>query len=660
MDPASHLPPSNSHCPKPGCGKHLPAKFKQGGINDGKAYLLCINPTVHSDKYWWIPPHWVHEERSPPLTQGSEVVVGVVGHALVKPKGCLSPFCAIKTIKAACTNRMCKSHCISTGGCISHGFPSTQVPSAHPPPPPSQALPSAHLLPLPSWSTSSNSSTSMHPPPSWSATSTSTSAHPPPTPSQTAYSPSELDSILDEFLSHTAPADSSSSQDGYHYLSDVDRDERDLQAALAQSIADLQPPPPVQAQTMTPKPKKGKTRAAPGSMNSETGRTLEPRLSTQLNDSWLTTHTRREILKTDFQQRAEAKKAHEQRLKGRFLVNYWDQNGIDPVSVTVYKHSAVCSLAEYPDTLQALSAHLGPVDYYDLKLRHWIQDDLNRPLEVATDSQLFIRRRGIDCKGFQDFLQDYVQPTGHNNLRNLTSERRAVRETRKKLGLSVAKDSPSRTSRPGRHYHHGSTDDGSDIDMSLGTSSDSQAPAHWHSSVPSPTTSGLSFTPRQTPSNDSDSDFSSSITSLARRKRFNHHDTDDEDFNSPSPSKAPRLAFSSNQAQHSTPLQVPSTASVGRPNKQASTSTRWPTSMYTIDMSEGFQQIESLEMKQQYRRLEDCFHAVFHAPFTASTYHDAKKRWLRASEEGLLEGAEAAGRTNAGRWSKLAAQVPLK
>lgn len=77
MDPASYLPPSNSHCPKPGCGKPLPVKFKKGGINDRKAYLLCVNPTVHSDKYWWVPPHWVHEERLLPLTQGPEVTAVV-------------------------------------------------------------------------------------------------------------------------------------------------------------------------------------------------------------------------------------------------------------------------------------------------------------------------------------------------------------------------------------------------------------------------------------------------------------------------------------------------------------------------------------------------------------------------------------------------------
>jgi len=398
-------------------------------------------------------------------------------------------------------------------------------------------------------------------------------------------------------------------------------------------------------------------------MNSEAGgRTLDPRLSTQLNDSWLATHTRREVLKTDFQQRAEAKKAHEQRLKGRFLVNYWDQvrflssflkvahtliqNGADPVSVTVYKRSTVCSLAEHPDTLQALSADLGPVDYYDLKLRRWIQDDLNRPLEVATDSQLFIRRRGVDCKGFQDYLQDYVQPIGHNNLRNLTSERRAVREMRKKLGPDLTQDSPSQTPRPGRHYYRGSTDDGSDVDGSDDTLSLAASSADWRSSVP------LQFTPSRVPPDDSDSDFGSSITSLVQRKRFCHRDTDNEDSDCPSPSKAPRLTFSSNQARHA-PSQVPSTA-------RASTSTRWPTFTYTIDMSEGFQQIESAEMKEKYRRLEDRFQAVFRVPFAASTYHDAKRRWLRASEAGLLEDAEAAGRTDAGRWSKLAAQVPLK
>ncbi|KAG1873254.1 hypothetical protein C8R48DRAFT_669858 [Suillus tomentosus] len=668
------LPPPNSHCPKPGCRRSLPVKFKQGGINDGKAYLLCINPTAHSDKYWWIPPHWEHEEHSPPLTQGEVTVAPspAGGHAPAKLKGCLSAFCAIKMVKAACRNRMCKSHCISTGGCPSHGFP---MPSTHPQPPPSQTLPSAHPLPL-SLSATSTSSTSEE---SYGIFDDFLSCTAP---------AGESHDVLDNFLSHTAPADSSSSWDAYPYLSDVDRNDQDLQAALTQSVADLQPPPPPPAQGIVSKPKKGKTQA-PDSMNSEAGRrTLDPRLSTQLNDSWLATHTRHEALKTDFQQRAEAKKAHEQRLKGRFLVNYWDQNGADPVSVTVYKHSTVCSLAEHPDTLQALSADLGPVDYYDLKLRRWIQDDLNRPLEVATDSQLFIRRQGVDCKGFQDYLQDYVQPVGHNNLRNLTSERRAVRETRKKLGSNLAQDSPSQTPRwPGRHYHHGSTDNGSDaserqaetrkkLGPDLVKDSPSQTPrpgrhyycgstdngsdvdisddapslaalsTDWRSSVP------LQFTPSRMPPDDSDSDFGSSITSLVQRKRFCHRDTDNKDSDGPSPSKAPCLTFSSNQARHA-PSQVLSTA-------RASTSTQWPTFTYTINMSDGFQQIESAEMKEKYRCLEDRFQAVFRVPFAASTYHDAKRHWLRASEAGLLEDAEAAGRTDAGRWSKLAAQVPLK
>lgn len=172
-------------------------------------------------------------------------------------------------------------------------------------------------------------------------------------------------------------------------MSDVDHDEEDLQAALAQSVTDLQPPPPpppsAQVQNTTSKPKKGKTRVAPESTSSEaSGRTLDPRLLTQLNDSWLATHSRCEVLKTDFQQCTEAKKAHEQRLKDHFLVNYWDQvclllvclkvahnltqNDANPISVTVYKCSTVCSLAKHPDTLQALSVDLGPVDYYDLKL----------------------------------------------------------------------------------------------------------------------------------------------------------------------------------------------------------------------------------------------------------------------------------------------------
>lgn len=92
--------------------------------------LQCINSAVHRDKYWWIPPHWEHEEHSPPLTQGEVVIVpsstvmpppvvasspAVAGsHPPVKPKGYMSAFFAIKTVKSTCPNHMCKSHCIST------------------------------------------------------------------------------------------------------------------------------------------------------------------------------------------------------------------------------------------------------------------------------------------------------------------------------------------------------------------------------------------------------------------------------------------------------------------------------------------------------------------------------------------------------------------
>jgi len=230
---------------------------------------------AHSDKYWWIPPHWEHEEHLPPLTQGEVAVAPspAGGHAPAKLKGCLSAFCAIKTVKAACPNRMCKLHCISTGGCPSHGFP---VPSAHPQPPPSQTLPSAHLPPL-SLSATSTSSTSEG---SYDIFDDFQSHI---TPAEESYD------ILDDFLSCTAPADSSTSWDAYPYLSDIDRNEQDLQAALTQSVADLQPlpppppppPPPAQAQATASKPKKKGKARAPGSMNSEAGgRTLDPRLST--------------------------------------------------------------------------------------------------------------------------------------------------------------------------------------------------------------------------------------------------------------------------------------------------------------------------------------------------------------------------------------------
>jgi hypothetical protein len=239
--------------------------------------------------------------------------------------------------------------------------------------------------------------------------------------------------------------------------------------------------------------------------------------------------------------------------------------------------------------------------------------------------------------------------------KKMTNERRALREEAKM----------QRNSTHSKHYY----------------SSDAEATgspsAHFASSTPhTPTPRHFSIVRASSlPSiedADSESEAESMITSIYERpsplpihpnlKR--NHDTVDDSIQTP-PHKVLKLDanFTSNQSTLATPnLRTPTGIMTCTPGQSKNTpsSGRWPAFMYTIDMSDGFAAMESTEMKTAYRRLEDRFQAVFHVPFVHSTYHDARRRWTRASDQGLLEEAEAAAYTEDGRWSKLAACVPLK
>ncbi|KAG1873772.1 hypothetical protein DFJ58DRAFT_836721 [Suillus subalutaceus] len=151
-------------------------------------------------------------------------------------------------------------------------------------------------------------------------------------------------------------------------------------------------------------------------------------------------HTEREILKTEHQRRMEMKKTHEQRLKGRFIVNYWDESDADPISVTGYEKSTVCSLSDHHDLLRALSPNLGDVEYYDTKLCRWILDNWDRPLEVTTNTQVFICRRGVVCKDLGNLLQNYQDGVGNTTKE---SEMRKMCEARE--GESAKGENAQRT-----------------------------------------------------------------------------------------------------------------------------------------------------------------------------------------------------------------------
>ncbi|KAG2103104.1 uncharacterized protein F5147DRAFT_776095 [Suillus discolor] len=239
-------------------------------------------------------------------------------------KGCATSFCAIKSVRAMCPHHMCKAHCVISGGCSTHGFPSAQSESAPPV-------------------------------------------------SATCLTSTESD-VLNDFLLDTDPA---GGPDPLSHLPvpAIGLDGTAHEALAAEAPPSVsQPPLPLLGSAAT------KILASHPSSSQSAHQTLDPCLSTQLNDTWLTMHTEHEILKTEHQRRMEMKRTHEQCLKGRFIVNYWDESNADPISVTGYEKSTVCSLSDHHDLLRALSPNLGDVEYYDTKLRRWILDNWDRPL----------------------------------------------------------------------------------------------------------------------------------------------------------------------------------------------------------------------------------------------------------------------------------------
>jgi len=128
--------------------------------------------------------------------------------------------------------------------------------------------------------------------------------------------------VLDDFLLDTDPAS------GLDPLSHLPVPAIRLDGTTHEALAAEAPP----SVSQSPLPLLGsaatgttKILASHASSSQSAHQTLDPRLSTQLNDTWLTMHTEREILKTEHQRRMEMKRTHEQRLKGRFIVNYWDE-----------------------------------------------------------------------------------------------------------------------------------------------------------------------------------------------------------------------------------------------------------------------------------------------------------------------------------------------
>jgi hypothetical protein len=90
---------------------------------------------------------------------------------------------------------------------------------------------------------------------------------------------------------------------------------------------------------------------------------------------------------------------------------------------------------------------------------------------------------------------------------------------------------------------------------------------------------------------------------------------------------------------------------------QSTLPVRWPHNLYAIDVYKGFRSMDALE--ETGLSLEERFVRVFRTRFIKSTYHDARRRWILASQ-GQRNAALSAGHSALGLWSRFAREIPLK
>src|ERR1700736_379769 len=83
----------------------------------------------------------------------------------------------------------------------------------------------------------------------------------------------------------------------------------------------------------------------------------------------------------------------------------------------------------------------------------------------------------------------------------------------------------------------------------------------------------------------------------------------------------------------------------------------WPMGWYTIDVLEGFTQMDSVARMKRTPSIEDRFKAVFQASWRKSTYYDARRQ-LKKLRQCDIDLSMAASRSKAGLWSLLAKEAP--
>ena len=85
----------------------------------------------------------------------------------------------------------------------------------------------------------------------------------------------------------------------------------------------------------------------------------------------------------------------------------------------------------------------------------------------------------------------------------------------------------------------------------------------------------------------------------------------------------------------------------------------WPTGWYTINVLEGFAQMDSVAGMKKTHSIEERFEAVFRTSWQKSTYYDARRR-LKKLRQCDIDVSVAASWLKSELWSVLAKEAPLR
>ncbi|KAJ6462257.1 hypothetical protein C8R47DRAFT_1327225 [Mycena vitilis] len=362
----------------------------------------------------------------------------------------------------------------------------------------------------------------------------------------------------------------------------------------------------------------------------------KPRHTTHLNPSWMAQAkgTRPANDTFNLPQRSERRAAVDLATIQRFTLVYWDCDGKDPLilGVTECPSWPNFRLSEAPKTLALMGTDFLAVQYYEVPFRIWKRVDLNYPHILTPNTYLLMRRIGVSGRDQQRLVDQFVNSPGPQHIRyHLPAERDAVR-----VKLKARRKDPI-------------PDDDSDVEVVEETAAKkggTDAGAKKGGAV----------------NDDDDADVVVLERPLLRITTTGtvKHPVRLDQHPSPSSSSSSRRSTSS-FSRCATPSTAPTTPllSSAPPPSLPDASNKWPKGMFTLDMADGFMQMERPEL--QHLPVADRFRKVFKTdrPYVARTYADARLRWSRGSEA-LRTEAYDAGRTSEGLWSAYAAQVPLK